>query len=744
MSRPNQQLLEYIKQRIIVEGMSPEIVKKVLLDNDWSESDINETFAEAGISVRSSEFHNVAIRRDQVNEAEVDSVSRGDFARENITMDKIIEKFIPIAGAIFLIVGLGYLIYANAWVNLSMEIRITLGFFFSLVIIGGSFSFSEKMKYFTDIGIGSGVLLLYGTLMYGSRATELATDTAVIPEAATLITALIFTVVVAYFASKRNSKAILMLGMIGAYITPFVIGQNEVWVGSMSFNSYLIYFFAVNLAVFLIGREISVRDIIPLNIIGLFIGVSTLWGLVNSDGINAIAANNFFSGEIFTSILFLLLVVFSIWSILLSAKKFSEKDDGYLSLGYIAPVIWFAFNISNLKSLDDVVVGVLYAVIAASCFAGWHFLEGTKTRFQHTALYAAGLLSVFLAIFAFFQEFNMFTSILMAYSSLIFAVLYMLDSSRSERFISYILVSLAGSILSLKYILDADTPYETLFIVMALLPAMSAYFIAKNGDIKEVVPVAGAYSIGWSTVAFMFVVAEFIEYVDIEFLLFYMTPLVLLCYLAYITKTAPDKMSHDSRSRFLRLTLFLFAFGFISSFFMLLVSIYPAPTDTYIFTNADLPTDWLMIKGIFATAILFIGLWISRKLQLEQVIKRPSFILVIFGFSTLVLTGNYIISAIANDLNIAHVDGGPRAIATTIWWASVAIYMLYKGVQMGKKYHSEKLLGLLLLGITLVKVILYDIATMEMQNKIIVLMIVGGAMLLFSYRVRSKDLIKSE
>jgi len=744
MSRPNQQLLEYIKQRIIVEGMSPEIVKKVLLDNDWSESDINETFAEAGISVRSSEFHNVAIRRDQVNEAEVDSVSRGDFARENITMDKIIEKFIPIAGAIFLIVGLGYLIYANAWVNLSMEIRITLGFFFSLVIIGGSFSFSEKMKYFTDIGIGSGVLLLYGTLMYGSRATELATDTAVIPEAATLITALIFTVVVAYFASKRNSKAILMLGMIGAYITPFVIGQNEVWVGSMSFNSYLIYFFAVNLAVFLIGREISVRDIIPLNIIGLFIGVSTLWGLVNSDGINAIAANNFFSGEIFTSILFLLLVVFSIWSILLSAKKFSEKDDGYLSLGYIAPVIWFAFNISNLKSLDDVVVGVLYAVIAASCFAGWHFLEGTKTRFQHTALYAAGLLSVFLAIFAFFQEFNMFTSILMAYSSLIFAVLYMLDSSRSERFISYILVSLAGSILSLKYILDADTPYETLFIVMALLPAMSAYFIAKNGDIKEVVPVAGAYSIGWSTVAFMFVVAEFIEYVDIEFLLFYMTPLVLLCYLAYITKTAPDKMSHDSRSRFLRLTLFLFAFGFISSFFMLLVSIYPAPTDTYIFTNADLPTDWLMIKGIFATAILFIGLWISRKLQLEQVIKRPSFILVIFGFSTLVLTGNYIISAIANDLNIAHVDGGPRAIATTIWWASVAIYMLYKGVQMGKKYHSEKLLGLLLLGITLVKVILYDIATMEMQNKIIVLMIVGGAMLLFSYRVRSKDLIKAE
>jgi len=667
-----------------------------------------------------------------------------DFARENITMDKIIEKFIPIAGAIFLIVGLGYLIYANAWVNLSMEIRLTLGFFLSVVIIGGSFSFSEKMKYFTDIGIGSGVLLLYGTLMYGSRASELAADTAVIPEAVTLITALAFTVAVSYFASKRNSKVILILGMIGAYITPFVVGQNEVWVGSMSFNSYLIYFFAVNLAVFFIGREISVRDIIPLNIIGLFIGVSTLWGLVYSDGINATSTGTFFGGEIFTGLLFLLLVVFSIWSILLSAKKFSEKDDGYLSLGYIAPVIWFAFNVSNLESLDDTIAGISYAIIATSCFAGWHYLEGIKTRFQHTALYAAGLLSVLLAIFAFFQEFNLFTSILMAYSSLIFAALYMLDSSRSERFISYILVSLAGSVLSLRYILDADLPYQTLLVVIALIPAMSAYFVAKNGDIKEIIPQAAIYSIGWSTVALMFVIAEFIDYIDVEFLLFYMTPLILLCYLAYVNKTAPDKMSHDRRSLFLRLTLFLFAFGFASAFFMLLVSIYPAPKDTYIFTHTNLPIDWLMIKGIVATAILFVGLWISRKLQLEQVVRRPSFILVIFGFSTLLLAGNYIISAIANDLNVAHIDGGPRAIATTIWWASIAIYMLYKGVKMGKNYHSEKLLGLLLLGITLVKVILYDIATMDMQNKIIVLMIVGGAMLLFSYRVRSKNLIKIE
>jgi hypothetical protein len=131
-------------------------------------------------------------------------------------------------------------------------------------------------------------------------------------------------------------------------------------------------------------------------------------------------------------------------------------------------------------------------------------------------------------------------------------------------------------------------------------------------------------------------------------------------------------------------------------------------------------------------------------LQAEQVVKRPSFILVIFGFSTLLLTGNYIISALMNDFQVSVTQGGPRAIATTLWWVAIAIYMLYVGVKSGKKYHAEKLLGLMLLGITLLKVVLYDIATMGMQNKIIVLMIVGGGMLLFSYYVRSKNLLKNE
>ncbi len=237
MSTLNQQLLNYISESL-AQGTSPNQIKITLLENEWKEDVIDEALSSLGIS---NYYQTPSEQGNEMPNFTPTTQGESSFARESITMDKIIEKFIPIAGALLLIVGFGYLIYANAWVNLPMEIRIGLGFFFSVTLIGASFSFSERMRYFADIGIGSGVLLLYATLIYGSRTTELAT--AMIPEVVTLITAVFFTSAVCYFASKRNSKVILILGMLGAYITPFVIGQNDVWVNNMKGTPFLAHRF---------------------------------------------------------------------------------------------------------------------------------------------------------------------------------------------------------------------------------------------------------------------------------------------------------------------------------------------------------------------------------------------------------------------------------------------------------------------------------------------------------------------
>lgn len=658
--------------------------------------------------------------------------------KQVLTMDKIIEKFIPVIGTLFLTVGLAYLLYTSVWVHLDVMLRLGLGFFVSLVVIGGSYSFSEKLRYFADLGIGAGVLLLYGTLIYGSRTSDLAIA-AVIPEIATLVTAFIFTLAVTYFSSIRKSQVILILGMIGAYITPFVIGQNDVWAQNISFNAYLMYFVAINVVVYLLGREISVRNIIPLNMIGLFVGTTTLYHLSYSSGISKIVANNIFTGEYCSAALFYVLVVFSIWSILLSAKKFQESDDGYLAIGYLAPVIWFIFNLNNLSSITDIFKGILFLLLSVACFTGWHILIDEKTRFQHTAIYAAGLLAAVQAFFAFIPDLNIFSSIVIAYSSLFFAIIFILKPDKMERFLSYALLSSVGAGLSLVYIFERRIDYQTLYAVISLVPAMAAFLIAKASDRVDLNSAAIKYSIFASTIAAIFVLKEIVDYIDLSFFLFYLVPLVILLITIF-----NKKREHASESTLMRVTMFWFAFGFVNVFLSLIGDIYPAPTDTFIMTHTDLPTDWILIKGLIGTLILFLGLFISRRLQAEQTEKRPSFLLVIFGYSSLLLIGNYVIYAIMNDLNASMAHGGPRAIATTIWWVLIAVYMLIIGIKNGMRYHSEKLLGLILLSLTVIKILVYDLSTMAMQNKIVILMIVGGMLMLFSYLVHTKGWLREE
>jgi hypothetical protein len=565
---------------------------------------------------------------------------------EGLTIDKIIEKFIPVIGALFMTIGLGYLLYTSVWIDLDSTVKLGLGFFLSLVIIGSSYSFSEKLRYFADIGIGAGILLLYGTLIYGSRTTDLAVAT--IPETATLVTAFLFTIAIVYFASERKSQVILVLGMIGSYLTPFVIGTNDSWAQSISFNAYLTYFTAINIVVFFIGREINVRNILPLNNVGLLIGASMLYHLSYSNGVSKVVADSFLSGEIFSAILFFVITVFSLWNLLFSSKLFAEKDEGYITLGYVAPVLWFTFNIAKLTTLDDVTRGIFFILLSVACFVGWNILRGMHTRFQHTALYAAGIFSAVLAFFAFIPTLNLYSSLAIAYSSLIFGALFVMDSEKKiERLVSYVVLSLMGALLSLSHIFDTTRSFQSFLVVMALLPAIGTYFIARLSLNQNIIEIAKFYSATAGIIAVFFLFADIIRFIDIEFFVFFVVPLIALGYSRF-----SNKQSHEVESGVLRASMVWFGIGFIGVFFALVGSIYPAPADAFLFTHPDLPTNWILIKGVFATIILFLGLSISRKLQSEQGGSRPSFLLVIFGYTTFLLTVNYIILAIINDMAI--------------------------------------------------------------------------------------------
>lgn len=659
--------------------------------------------------------------------------------RNWLTIDMIIAKFVPILGALLFITGLGYLIYTSVWEALDQTVRLGIGFFVSVMIIGSAFSFSEKLRYFADVIMWAGILLLYGTLIYGSRTTDVAT--AVIPEIATIVTAFAFTVLVAYFASLRKSKVILSLGILGAYLTPFVIWQNDIWASNISYNTYLIYFAAVNTVIFFLGRELAIHDLIPLNLAWLFFGTYTLHHLVYSEHI-ADTSLWFFQSPEFTLILLSLLVIMSIGSIALSSRYFSAKEEWWISAGYLVPLLWFVFHVELLGDIRFLIEATWYGIVAIGYFLAWWYLRPLESsRYQHIASYAGGIIALVFALNSFFPEFHLFARIIVAYIGLIFSLLYAFQGNKWERLLAAFLFTSFGALLSLSSIYgwSDEVLYPTLYALFALIPAIALAPIAKLQwhTAESMMKFINVYSLIATVIACIIIGIKFIEEVDFAFA-FFILPGFLL-----VLKTYFQDPKASTRWTLMRIGVIWLSLGFFTSFIYFISNFVPhVADDEHFWKDGGIFTNWYWIKWVFALVTYFLALSVSRSIQREQHTDRPSFLLVIIAYTTLLLVVNFMIITFCNDIGVPFTTGGPRAIGTTIWWIVLSISMLMIGIHYGHGYRSEKLLGLLLLMLTVGKITLYDLSAMDMNKKIIVLMVVGGLIMMFSYYLQVRGYLK--
>lgn len=144
-------------------------------------------------------------------------------------------------------------------------------------------------------------------------------------------------------------------------------------------------------------------------------------------------------------------------------------------------------------------------------------------------------------------------------------------------------------------------------------------------------------------------------------------------------------VSVQNRGTVMRIGTGLLTVGFFSSFFYFIANLAPhVANDEFFFKNGAIFGNWDFIKGVFAVITYFLALSISRDTQKLENTDRPSFLLVIMGYTTLLLLINFAIITICNDLNILHTTGGPRAIGTTIWWIILSIGMLLVGIHYGR------------------------------------------------------------
>ena len=101
-----------------------------------------------------------------------------------------------------------------------------------------------------------------------------------------------------------------------------------------------------------------------------------------------------------------------------------------LAFGYLLPLAWFLIHIGELTISSNVRVAGFVA-IAIAYFVAWYILRPlAENRYQHVAVYTGGIIATVLAIVALFPDFNMYSSILIAYIGLIFAVIYFIDGNK--------------------------------------------------------------------------------------------------------------------------------------------------------------------------------------------------------------------------------------------------------------------------------------------------------------------------
>lgn len=226
--------------------------------------------------------------------------------------------------------------------------------------------------------------------------------------------------------------------------------------------------------------------------------------------------------------------------------------------------------------------------------------------------------------------------------------------------------------------------------------------------------------------------------VDIAFL-FFVLPVFCVTLYYYLS---PQKSEGFVKSGFLTFSLFWLSFGFIPTFIDLIVWMIPHQADDYNFLiNGGIFVNISAIKAIFSLFALYFILKIFAKNSEEN--SEHNFLIATIFYSSLLLFVNFILITICNDLGIAQTTGGIRAILTTFWWIFLSIFLIFMGIKNSHR-NTEKLLGFILLVITVFKIAFYDLSAMDMDKKIIVLMVAGGAMLCFSYFFQQKGYLKPQ
>ena len=658
------------------------------------------------------------------------------------TVDYIIKKWFPIIGVLFVVGGLSYLFYDGLWKNINEIGRLAIGFIFGILFITGGYTFENKLRGFGDVIIGGGVLIMYITLIFGSRFQS--AETAVIPEVFALVIALAFSIAIAFYAYSRKSKYILIMGALGGYLTPFFVGRagefrnyldnDAIFQYELGLPVFLIYFLAIGLAVFIVSNKMFLKGVGLLNSLGLFVGTFSLVTFMGGE---------FSENTILLAGFSMVVILLHIAAMVVNAKMFESETDPFLIGGYIIPLIWFVIMVRSFldDNLSNAINTGLFVTVAATYFAGWHYLRNITNSDKHFALYMGGLASMVMGMTYIIPSLGEYQGLFLSAVAMIFIVLYMVKESVSRE-ISMLMFAAGGVLFNLNIIDEitvagvGELSGVSIFIIATLIPfilMMPALGIVRGeGELWSVRKILGYFA---SMVTVLILVVDIFDWekIPMEFL-FLTVPALVLVILGLVEKKAIAKQ------KFFDIAVGIGSLGFVWTMAVMLSKLSMASEQNHFLATRE------SLIGVTTLMVMLLAVYGYKKLVEDGLMKRVPFIvtfllyLVLWSVVTREIIG--ILNSLGLDFSNQAIEG-IRAFAVTIWWAGLALWMLFSA-ELASGLRDQKNIGFSLLAMTILKLIFYDLANVNTNLKVFLFIIIGVAITAVSYHANKKEVADGE
>ncbi|PIR47121.1 MAG: hypothetical protein COV07_00395 [Candidatus Vogelbacteria bacterium CG10_big_fil_rev_8_21_14_0_10_45_14] len=277
-----------------------------------------------------------------------------------------------LVGVISLVIGaIAFYFYAVAqgWINEAVRVLIVLLVGGGLMAVGEFLK--EKYKRYSSILFGGGIVLLYLSVYMANVHYSLID---IITAYAILV---IFTVIAGMLSMRRGENEAIVISMLGAYLTPFLLGQAETSATALGIYMTIINIFVVVAAYYQSSfRQVAVGSLLASVFYGLYLG-----SFVADDKLST-----------FIALVFVNWIIFTVSSFVVFVKPDVVPDRGdYIFMGATGLVaLGFFVPLFELQSPDNGgyaigVLGLLYAALAV--FATWTRSQERRVAFVYAALF---------------------------------------------------------------------------------------------------------------------------------------------------------------------------------------------------------------------------------------------------------------------------------------------------------------------------------------------------------------------